>query len=291
MSTLVRQVKAIPVRGAAMLAATLAVASFIAIALGAAIGDAWRASAQVGAALGASALAGAATGLGALAIVFLPTLTTRLRAGLLGFSGGVMLTAALVSLLWPAFDIALAVSRSSASALALVATAALAGALVIRGADRLLPHAHPGLAGADAKLWLMVVAIALHNVPEGFAVGASYAGGEALGISTALAIGLQNVPEGLVVAAALAMLGYAPLTAVAVSTLTGLAEPLGAVVGIATAGSAALALPIALAAAGGAMLFVVLHELFPGAIRLGYTRIAVVATYAGVGLMLALGAV
>jgi len=289
MSSLVRQVKAISPRHA-VLAAGVMLGGLLFAALGAALANAWRTAPGIATAFGASALAGAATGLGAVAIVFMRNLNQRLRAKLLGFSAGVMLAAAVLSLLWPALTIAFAASARG-SALAVVVAAAVAGALAIRVADRLLPHTHPGFAGEKAKLWLMVVAIALHNIPEGFAVGASYAGGDALGAATAIAIGLQNVPEGLVVAAALAMLGYTPIAAIAVATLTGLTEPVGALVGAAAAGTADTALPIALAGAGGAMLFVVLHEMIPEAVRLDRIGVAASAAVSGIALMIALATI
>jgi len=288
MSSWVRQVKAIPSRRVVM-AAGIMLGGMFATELSAMVANAWRLAPGIATAVGASTLAGAATGLGAAAIVIMRDLTQRLRAKLIGFSAGVMLAAAVLSLVWPALSIAFAASERG-TALAMVAAAAVAGALAIRAADRLLPHTHPGLAGEKAKLWLMVVAIALHNIPEGFAVGASYAGGDTLGAATALAIGLQNIPEGLVVAAALAMLGYTAIAAITVATLTGLAEPIGALIGAASAGVADPALPIALAAAGGAMLFVVLHEMIPEAVRLGHLRVAAHAAGVGIVLMIALSA-
>lgn len=110
---------------------------------------------------------------------------------------------------------------------------------------------------------LMVIAIAVHNLPEGFAVGAGFGGGDALGWGTAASIGLQNIPEGLIVATALLSMGMRRATAFALAAATGLLEPLGAVLGVVAVSISALTLPWALAAAGGAMMFVVVEELIP----------------------------
>lgn len=289
MSTLARPFRELQVRRLVGAGIALTGAGVLAVRLGSAVAEMLRVSPELAAGIAASAIAGAATGVGALTIVFLPRITPALQSALLGFSGGLMLAASLLSLIWPAMQSALAGNLSVTAAGALVLAAASAGALGIRAADRILPHLHPDAAGANSRLWLMVVAIALHNLPEGFAVGAGYGGGDALGLNTALAIGLQNLPEGLVVAMALAILGFGPLPAIAIATLTGLAEPLGALAGGAFAGTAQAALPIALAAAGGAMLFVVFHELLPAAIRARRAAVSLGSAIGGIALMAALG--
>jgi ZIP family zinc transporter len=161
----------------------------------------------------------------------------------------------------------------------------VAGALAIAAADRALPHRHVG--GTERKgAVLVAVAIALHNLPEGLAVGVAAANGS--GAAATLGIALQNVPEGLVVAAALASLGLGRAVAVAAAVATGLVEPIGGLGGALLADASAAALPWALAFAAGAMGFVVVHEIVPIARR----RVGgVLAAAAGIAAMTALGAV
>lgn len=260
----------------------------------AAAATALQSSPALAAGVASSAAAGLATGLGALGVLFLRRLGQRGQDGLLGLSAGVMLAAAVFSLLLPAIDAARALSGSAVRAALMVGAGLLAGGLALWIADRLLPHQHfvkadrPGVAGRSRGLQLIIVALALHNVPEGLAVGAGYAGGEALGLATALGIGLQNMPEGLVVASAMLMLGHGWLPAVGVATLTGLAEPVGALVGGVLAGGSALLLPVTLAFAAGAMLFVISHEMVPESHRSGNEGLATGGLLAGFAAMLVL---
>jgi ZIP family zinc transporter len=240
------------------------------------------------AALGATALTAAATGLGALPALFVRQVSEAGRATMLGFSAGIMLAAAVLSLLVPAFEAATAFAGAG-GAVALVAAGLAGGALAIRWADRSLPHQHlPATrVGSSARSAVLVaVAIALHNLPEGLAVGAATAGGSSSAVT--LGIALQNMPEGLVVATALASLGVARLAAFGVAFATGLLEPVGGLIGASVAGGSAIALPWALAAAAGAMLFVVLHEMVPQ-LRSAGVRPALGAL-AGIAAMIALDA-
>lgn len=210
----------------------------------------------------ASSIAGAATGLGAVALWGLRERRGRRMPVFLAASAGMMLAAALFSLLWPAFQVA------RGGWMPAVVAAVAAGWLGMLGLDRALPHLHatPGATDGvvpDKALRLMIIAIAAHNLPEGFAVGAGFGGGESLGWVTALAIGLQNVPEGLVVATALWSLGSSRPVAALGALGTGLIEPLGAAIGAAMVSVAPQALPVALGLAAGAMLFVVFDEMLP----------------------------
>lgn len=244
--------------------------------------------------IGASAVAGLATGAGALAVVVLRNLTRRGQDGLMGFAAGVMLAAAVFSLLLPSLEAAHTAMDSATGAALFVGVALLAGGGALWLADRLLPHEHfvkPGLGQPAARargLWLIVVALALHNVPEGLAVGAGFAGGNQVGLVTAVGIGIQNIPEGLVVAAALSMLGRSSLVAVGVATLTGLVEPLGALIGGTLAGLGGTVVPATLAFAAGAMLFVISHEMVPESHRSGNEGTATFGLLAGFVSMLAL---
>jgi ZIP family zinc transporter len=138
-------------------------------------------------------------------------------------------------------------------------------------------------------VWLFVFAIALHNLPEGLAIGAGYAGNEGVR-ANALAIGIaiQDVPEGFVVAAALLAAGYGRAFSVALGVASGLVEPLGAVVGAAVIGHSALLLPWGLGFAAGAMLFVISHEIIPESHRKGHESFATAGLMLGFVLMMIL---
>jgi ZIP family zinc transporter len=242
----------------------------------------------VGAALEATAVTALATAIGALPVLALTRIGESTQRALLGFGGGVMLAAAILTLILPAFEAASALSGTRSGALALVASGLAVGAFGLASLDRALPHQHLG--GAERKRALLVaLAIALHNLPEGLAVGVAAAGGE--GAAVTLGIALQNVPEGLVVAAALASLGVAPVAAVAAAIATGLIEPVGGVVGALIADVSAIAAPWALSAAAGAMLFVVGHEIVPALRRAEFKVYGAAAAVAGIAVMVALDAV
>src|SRR5690606_72570 len=114
------------------------------------------------------------------------------------------------------------------------------------------------------RIWLFVLAITLHNLPEGLAVGVGFGGGEiGSGAALAVAIGLQNAPEGLSVALALVSLGYERSHALLVATATGLFEAVGGLMGVGIVTVAEALLPSALGFAAGAMLFVISHEIIP----------------------------
>lgn len=227
----------------------------------------------------ASAIAGAATGLGACVLVAIRQLDARGLGLFMSISAGMMFAAAVFSLLLPAAGLAQWPFAAD------VVAAAVAGYLLMVVLDRSLPHQHavpvaPQRHPARA-LQLMVVAISAHNLPEGFAVGAGFGGGSELGWATALSIGVQNVPEGLVVAAALWSLGLSRVMAALGALGTGMLEPVGAVLGVLAVDVSAQALPVALAAAGGAMLFVVVDELIPEAFKEGSARGVPVAFVVG----------
>ena len=229
-------------------------------------------------ALPASIFAGAATGLGALGV-----LAIRRDVGIQGafeflaLSAGVMFSAAFLSLLLPA------ISLTNIPAALDVLLAAVIGYAAMEALDRALPHLHA--APHDSGLWpvdsirLMVIAIAVHNLPEGFAVGAGFGGGETLGWGTALSIGMQNIPEGLIVATALWSIGTSRVTAFALALGTGLLEPFGAALGVFAVGESAIVLPWALSVAAGAMMFVIKEELIPESLK-GTSCRSVIAYFA-----------
>lgn len=244
----------------------------------------------------AGSLAAAATALGALPALFSRRLSARLNAAMLGFGGGVMLAASIFSLILPALQ--LFAKPDSASGSLQVAGAILLGAAAMMLLERVIPHEHfiKGAEGQQAKAlkrsWLFVLAIILHNIPEGLAIGAAYAGGEATGASAlATGIAIQDIPEGFVVAMALLAVGYRRRTALAVGMLSGLTEPVMAVAGAAVLGASALLLPWGLALAAGAMLFVISHEMIPESHRQGHELAATNGLMLGFVLMLLLDTV
>lgn len=245
-----------------------------------------------------SLLAGLGTGVGALPIFLLRRMNPAVETTLLSLAAGVMLAAAAFSLLIPGLEAAEARGYGARGGAVVMAVSVMAGGAFFWFGHRLLPHEHffkgrEGPEGPDAltahRLWLFIIAICLHNLPEGLAVGAGF-GQPDLGASVALATGiaLQNMPEGFIVAAALVSLGYSVRLSFWLALLTGLIEP---VAGIAGAGAVALVepfLPWALGLAAGAMIFVVGGEMIPETHRKGYENRATIGLLGGFSLMLLL---
>ena len=246
-------------------------------------------------ALLAGAVAALATALGTLPVLLAQRPSERLQDTLFGFGAGVMLAACAFSLVIPGLDAVRQAGGSAWVASGSVGSAILLGGLVLLAMDKLLPHEHfiKGREGASAqqlrRTWLFVIAIALHNIPEGLAIGVGYAGNEGLR-ANALAIGIaiQDVPEGFVVAAALLAAGYGRMLAVAIGMASGLVEPIGAVVGASIVGHSAMLLPWGLGFAAGAMLFVISHEIIPESHRKGHEVFATAGLMLGFVMMMVL---
>lgn len=168
------------------------------------------------------------------------------------------------------------------------------GSLLLHLVDRYTPHLHiiSGLEGPStrlSRLWLMILAITIHNFPEGLAVGVSFGGGDvARGLIIAVAIGLQNMPEGLAVAFPLLREGYGRGRALYYATLTGLVEPLGGLLGVAAVSLSRPLLPWGLAFAAGAMIFIVSDEMIPESHRKGFEREATFGLIVGFIVMMLL---
>lgn len=242
----------------------------------------------------ASLVAGLGTGLGGLAIYAVRRMTTALETLLMSLAAGIMLAASAFSLLIPALEAA--EPDVGPVGAGLVASAALLlGAGAFWTAHRYIPHEHffKGREGQDIvhvrRLWLFVLAIAIHNFPEGLAVGAGF-GGDDQARSMALATGIliQNMPEGFIVAMALVALGNARRAAFLVALLTGMVEPVGGVLGAGAVAFVEPLLPWALGFAAGAMLFVVGGEMIPETHRKGYESRATFGLLLGFCLMLML---
>lgn len=218
----------------------------------------------------ASLLAGLMSGAGALLIFLVRARSDRSEVFLLGFSAGVMLAATSFSLIVPGIDAAVAAGNQRFAAASIVALGVLIGGIVLWLVNRYAPHEHfvqgpeGRLTESLSRMWLFVIAITLHNFPEGLAVGVGFGGGDvANGLPLAIGIGIQNIPEGFVVALALASEGYARTRAAGVGFLTGLVEPIGGLIGASVVTVSASLLPWGMAFAAGAMLFVISGEMIP----------------------------
>jgi len=248
--------------------------------------------------LTASFVAGLGTVVGAVWVFFFRRPSPKAQDALLSGAAGVMLAATFFSLLQPALQHAQEIISSKPLAVLVVILGLLGGALGLYLIHSRVPHEHfvLGKQGPDTlriqRLWLFIIAITLHNFPEGMAVGVGFAGGD-LGKAMPLAvgIGLQNIPEGLAVAAAMLAIDYSKTQAFLVASLTGLVEPLGGAVGASAVWIAAPVLPIVLGMAAGAMLFIISDEIIPETHRNGYEDTATFSLLGGFAVMMFLDAV
>lgn len=247
----------------------------------------------------ASLIAGLAAGIGALPVFFVDRAARRLQDVLLGSAAGIMLAATCFSLLLPGLDVAAERTGSVFAGGLLVGAGVLAGAVGLWLMHRVVPHEdllkerdtlQRSMAAKSARrIWLFVLAITLHNIPEGLAVGVGVAsGGVANGLALTIGIFLQNLPEGFVVALALLTLGWSRTGAVLVALGTGAVETVGGLIGAAAVTLSAAVLPWALAAAAGAMLFVISHEIIPETHENGHETPATFGVVAGFVLMMVL---
>ena len=235
----------------------------------------------------------AATAVGALAGVTLRQLSQRAEDSLLGFAAGMMLAASSFSLILPGLAAAKEMTGSGVlGALTVVGGMAL-GVLLMLGLDRFTPHEHessgPCGPGCEriGRVWLFVLAITLHNLPEGMAIGVSFAQGDlSVGLPLTSAIAIQDIPEGLAVVMALRAAGVGSWPAVLMAGASGLMEPLGSLFGAGIAGGLALAYPVGLGLAAGAMIFVVSHEVIPETHRNGHQTSATLGLMAGFAVMM-----
>ncbi|CBL44153.1 predicted Zinc/iron permease [gamma proteobacterium HdN1] len=237
----------------------------------------------------------AATSAGAIPALVMRSIPQRVEDGLLGFAAGMMLSAAAFSLLLPGIEAGGELLSNKALGAGVVVFGLTLGVLLMLGLDQFTPHEHEqsGAQGpghrAYERIWLFVFAIALHNLPEGMAIGVSFSQGDmSVGLPLTTAIALQDIPEGLAVALAIRAAGYTPLLAVLVAILSGVLEPVGALLGVGLSSGLALAYPVGLGLAGGAMLFVVSHEVIPQTHRNGHQTTATIGLMVGFALMMVL---
>jgi len=218
------------------------------------------------------------TAMGAGVILFTKNPSKKLLTFMLGGGAGVMIAASFWSLLAPAIDLS---AEGPLPKWLPPAIGFLLGGAFLFATDKLLPHLHPGMKSPEGihtslrRSTLLVFAITLHNIPEGLAIGVAFGaaanglGGAAIGGAVALAIGigLQNFPEGTAVSMPLMREGLSRKKAFYYGQLSGVVEPIAAVIGAAAVVVAAPILPYALAFAAGAMIYVVVEELVPEAQR------------------------
>ncbi|MFV0539922.1 MAG: ZIP family metal transporter [Aestuariibaculum sp.] len=241
------------------------------------------------------------TAAGAALVFFFKGMNRALMDGMLGFTGGVMVAASFWSLLAPGIEM------SPGEGFEKVIPAAVGfalGALFLFGLDKLLPHLHlnfnekekEGVKTPWHRTTLLVLAIAMHNIPEGLAVGVLF-GGVAVGIpeatiggavALALGIGIQNFPEGLAVSMPLRRHGVSRFKSFWYGQLSAIVEPLAAVLGAVAVTFFAPILPYALAFAAGAMIFVVVEEVIPETQQDKYTDIATLGFIGGFIIMMTL---
>ncbi|MGQ4913782.1 MAG: ZIP family metal transporter [Candidatus Asgardarchaeia archaeon] len=233
----------------------------------------------------AGLLAGLATGVGAIPVLFLNDVSPKLLDSLLGFAAGVMLAASVFSLIIPSLEI---------GGVCITSIGIITGAIFVHLLDRYVPHFHfiygpEGPTSSLKKIWLFIFAITIHNFPEGLAVGVSFGLGDLrAAIVVATAIGLQNMPEGLGVALPLRRENYSRKKSFGIATLTGLVEPVAALIGVTIVTVAHAILPLALSFAAGAMIFVISDEIIPESHRKGFEREATFGLMAGFILMMIL---
>ncbi|NLV30237.1 MAG: ZIP family metal transporter [Acidobacteria bacterium] len=253
-------------------------------------------------ALWATLFTWAVTALGASVVFFFKTINRKVLDSMLGFAAGVMIAASFWSLLAPAIEMAEETNGSLSWVPAVVGF--LLGGVFLRLVDRVLPHLHPGMDLDEAEgiptSWrrsvLLVLAITLHNIPEGLAVGVAF-GAAAYGLSSAtiaaavvlaLGIGIQNFPEGMAVAVPLRREGLSRGKCFLYGQLSGIVEPIAGVAGAAAVLVMRPILPYALSFAAGAMMFVVIEELIPESQAEKNTDIATLGAMLGFAVMMTL---
>jgi len=239
------------------------------------------------------------TALGASTVFLFKSMSRMSLDGMLGFTGGVMVAASFWSLLSPAIEM------SSGEGFVKVMPSAIGfglGALFIFGLDKILPHIHinfkksEGIKTPWRRTTLLVLAITLHNIPEGLAIGVLF-GGVASGIPEAsiagavvlaFGIGLQNFPEGIAVAMPLRRSGVSKFKSFWYGQLSAIVEPIAGVIGAVAVTFFTPLLPYALAFAAGAMIFVVVEEVIPETQLDKYTDIATLGFIGGFIIMMCL---
>ncbi|MBN1821300.1 MAG: ZIP family metal transporter [Prolixibacteraceae bacterium] len=241
------------------------------------------------------------TALGAAMVFFFKKINKKVLNSMLGFAAGVMIAASFWSLLKPAIEMT---EESGKTSWIPALVGFLAGGLFLLIMDKILPHLHMGLKVDKAEgiktSWqrsvLLVLAITLHNIPEGLAVGVAFGalasnpetGALAGAIALAIGIGLQNFPEGAAVSIPLRREGFSRLKAFNYGQMSGIVEPIAAVIGAYLVLTITPLLPYALSFAAGAMIFVVVEELIPESQRENESDLSTIGAMLGFATMMLL---
>jgi zinc transporter, ZIP family len=241
------------------------------------------------------------TALGAAVVFTRREVSRKMLDAMLGFAAGVMIAASFWSLLAPAIEMA---EGGMLPSWVPAVSGFLLGGVFLRGIDQVLPHLHVGFPRREAEglktSWhrsvLLVLAITLHNIPEGLAVGVAF-GAVASGmpsatlagaVALAIGIGLQNFPEGMAVSVPLRREGMSRLKSFWYGQLSAAVEPVAGVIGAAAVIAMRPLLPYALSFAAGAMIFVVVEEVIPESHRGGNTDLATMGAMVGFAVMMLL---
>lgn len=232
---------------------------------------------------------GGATVFGAIIGFMFKKLSHRFSDIILSFAAGVMLSAAVLGLVVPSLE------YGGKYAIVVTVAGIFAGALCLNIIDKLVPHLHKLMGGEEEshsnanlnKVLLFVLAIAIHNLPEGIAAGVGFGSGNtSQALMIAGGIALQNIPEGMVIIAPMLAAGVSTSKTFVCAMLTGLVEVIGTFVGYFAVSLSSVILPFALAFAGGTMIYVVSDEMIPETHAHGSERGATYALLAGFCVML-----
>ena len=233
---------------------------------------------------------GGATVVGALIGFCFKKINEKINDGILGFAAGIMLAAAILGLIIPSAQ------QAGKSGIWMTVAGVFCGALFLNFADKLTPHLHH-LTGVKEeehkhnanlnKVMLFVMAIAIHNLPEGLAAGVGVGAGDTgNALTIAFGIALQNIPEGMVIISPMILSGISKGRTFVIALLTGFVEVAGTFIGFMAAGISTAILPFCLAFAGGTMLYVISDEMIPETHSHGYERLATYALLLGFLVML-----
>ena len=240
---------------------------------------------------------GGATVVGALIGFAFKNISHKFSDIILSFAAGVMLAAAVLGLIIPSVERGI-MDYGIGIALLITVAGIFVGALALNLVDRIVPHLH-ALAGVESeehhnkglsKVLLFVMAIAIHNLPEGIAAGVGFGSGDPADVAGAMVIAggiaLQNIPEGMVIIAPMLAAGVSKKRTLLIAALTGVVEIVGTLIGYLAVSIAEVILPFALAFAGGTMLYVISDEMIPETHAHGSQRGATYALLCGFALML-----
>ncbi|MGC9516672.1 MAG: ZIP family metal transporter [Methanomicrobiales archaeon] len=241
------------------------------------------------------------TALGASTVFFTKDVSRKLLDAALGFAAGVMISVSFWGLLLPAVEMS---ASSIVPNWVPATTGFILGAIILGLTDRILPHLHPGCPIDEAEgirtTWkrnrLLILAMVLHHIPEGLAIGVAFAASTVAfsiptltaAVTLAVGIGIHNVPEGLAVAMPLRAEGKSKLKSFWYGQLSGMVEPVAALIGLSLVAISQPILPYALGFAAGSMIYVAIEELIPECQRGNHTDLATMSLIMGFSLMMVL---